>query len=76
MRLLMGVTKLLGVCYGKILLQIGEMLVFQFPVWVYNGLEDLAETIMNPTNCCSSGVNLPETDKPDFATPEPVQVYY
>jgi len=39
---------------------------------VYNRLEDLAETIMNPTNCCSVGVNLPEIDKADFATPEPV----
>ena len=69
-----NVTNLLGVCYGQILLQTGEKLVFHFPVWVYNGLEDLAETIMNPTNCCSLWVNLPETDKSDFVTPEPVQV--
>jgi len=39
---------------------------------VYNGLEDLAETIMNPANCCSVAVNLPETDKYGFATPETV----
>jgi hypothetical protein len=69
------VTELLGVCYGQILLQIGEKLVFHFTVWVYNELEDLAQTIMNPTNFCSSGLNLPETDKSNFATPEPFQVY-
>jgi hypothetical protein len=57
---------------GQILFQIGEKSVFYFPICVYNRLEDLAETIMNPANCCYLGVNLPETDKSDFATPEPV----
>jgi hypothetical protein len=37
------VTELLGVCYVQNSLQIGEKLVYHFPVRVYNGLEDLAD---------------------------------
>jgi hypothetical protein len=69
------ITELLGVCYGQILLQIGEKLVSHLPVQVYNRFEDLADTIMNSANCHSLGVNLLETDKSDFATNEPVYVY-
>ena len=42
---------------------------------MYNGLEDLAETIMNPANCHSSRITIPLKDNSDFATPELVYVY-
>ena len=46
-----------------------------FPNRVYNGFEDLAETIMNPANCHSNKVNMPMKDNSNFASPEPVYVY-
>jgi hypothetical protein len=42
---------------------------------VYNGLEDLAETFMNPANFNSPRAPMPLQDNWDFATPEPVYVY-
>ena len=42
---------------------------------VYNGIEDLAETIMNPANCHTSLVMLPTKDNLNFTQPEPVYVY-
>jgi hypothetical protein len=42
---------------------------------MYNELEDLAETNMNPANCHTSRVPLAANDNFDFATPEPVYVY-
>jgi hypothetical protein len=42
---------------------------------VYNGLENLAETIMNPANCHSSRVPQAVNDNFDFVMPEPVYVY-
>ena len=50
-------------------------MVSHFPNRVYNGLEDLAETIMNPANCHSSRVNVSVYDNFDFALPEPAYVY-
>jgi hypothetical protein len=40
--------QLLNACYGENSLKISEQVVSYFPKRVYNGLEDLAETIMNP----------------------------
>jgi hypothetical protein len=67
--------KLLSACYGENSLKISEQVVSYFPKRVYNGLEDLAETIMNPANCHSSRVPRPVQDNWEFATPEPVYVY-
>ena len=46
-----------------------------FPNRIYNELEDLAETIMNPCNCHSSRVNVSVKDNSDFASTVPVYVY-
>jgi hypothetical protein len=46
-----------------------------FPARVYNGLEDLAETILNRANCRNSKITVCLKDNPDFITPEPVYVY-
>ena len=54
---------------------IRDNVVSQFPNRVYNGLEDLAETIMNPANCHSSPVNAPVKGNSDFASPEIVYVF-
>ena len=43
-------------------LRIRDNVVSHFPYRVYNGLEDLAETIMNPANCHSNKVTVPMTD--------------
>jgi hypothetical protein len=49
--------------------------VSHFPNRVYNGLEDLAEKIMNPPNCHSTRINMNVKDNYDFASPKPVYVY-
>jgi hypothetical protein len=59
------------VCYVQNSLQISNKLLSHFPVQVYNGLEVLAETIMNPANCRS----VAETDKSNFTASEPIFVY-
>jgi hypothetical protein len=50
-------------------------MVFHFPVKVYNGVEDLVETIMTRSNCRSSKLTLTVRDNFEFALPEPVYVY-
>ena len=45
------------------------------PNRVYNGLEDLAETIMNPANCHSNKVTVPMKDNYNSASPEQIYVY-
>jgi hypothetical protein len=62
-------------CYGQNPLQIGEKLVSHFPVQVYNGLEDLAKTIMTHANWRSSRIPVAETDNSNFTAPEPIFVY-
>jgi len=42
--------KLFNSCYGENSVKIDNHIAPQFPARVYNGLEDLAETIMNPAN--------------------------
>ena len=55
---------------------IDENLVLScFPPRVYNGINDLAETIMNPANCRSSTVILHTKENLKFTQPEPVYVY-
>ena len=49
--------------------------VSHFPARVYNGLEDLDETIMNPANCRTCGITVSLKDNPAFTTPEPVYMY-
>jgi len=52
-----------------------EILVPYFPARVYNDVNDLAETIMNPAKCRSSTLNLSKKENINFAQPEPVYVY-
>ena len=50
-------------------------IVSYFPARVYNGVEDLAETIMDPANCRTSLVIVPTKENLNFARTEPVYVY-
>jgi len=52
-----------------------ENLVSYFPARVSNDIDDLAETIMNPTNYHSSTVNLSTKDNFNFTQPAPVYIY-
>ena len=52
-----------------------EYLVSYFPARVYNGIDDLEGTIMNPANCHPSTVNLSTKDNFNFTQPEPVYIY-
>ena len=54
---------------------VNENLVSYFTARVYRGIDDLAETIMNPANCRSSTVNRSTKDNFNFAQPEPVYIY-
>jgi hypothetical protein len=60
---------------GENSLRIGDNVISHFPNRVYNGLEDLAETFMNPAICSSSRENVSVKDNSDFASSEPVYVY-
>ena len=42
---------------------------------MYGILDDLAKTVMNPTNCRSSTLSLPAKDNSGCTTQEPVYVY-
>ena len=59
---------------GKIV-KIDNHIIFHFPARIYNGVEDLAETIMNPANCHTSRITVSLKDNPNFTTPELVYVY-
>jgi len=67
--------ELFNSCRGENSIMVKENLVFKFPARVFNGIEDLAETIMNSSNCRSSTVNLSTKDNFNFAQPEPVYIY-
>ena len=54
---------------------VNENLVSNFPARLYNGIDDLAETNMNPANCRSCTVILSTKDNLNFALPEPIYVY-
>ena len=49
---------------------INKNLVSYVPARVYNGIEDLGETIMNPANCRTSLVMLPTKDNLNFTQPD------
>ena len=68
-------NKLINSCIGENSLRIRDNVVSHFPNRVYNGLEDLAEKIMNPPNCHSTRINMNVKDNYDFASPKPVYVY-
>ena len=68
-------TQLFNSCYGVNSVKIDNHIVSHFPARKYNGLEDLAETIMNPAYCHTSRITVSLNDNPDFTTPEPVYVY-
>ena len=65
---------LFNLCYGENSVLIDIHVVSQFPARVYNGLEDLDETIMNPANSSTSRITISLKDNPHFTTPEPVYV--
>jgi len=69
------ITQLLNSCYGENSVKIDNHIVFHFPTRIYNGLEDLAETILNPANWHTSRIPVSLKENPDFTTPEPVYVY-
>ena len=52
-------NNLINSCIGENSLRVRHNVVPQIPNRVYNGLEDFAETIMNPANCHSNKVNVP-----------------
>jgi len=67
--------ELFNSCRGENSMMVDENLVSYFPARVYNGIEDLAETIMNRANCHSSTVNLSTKDNFNYTQPEPVYIY-
>jgi len=68
-------TQLFNSCCGENSIKIVNNRVSLFPARIYKGLEDLAETIMNPAYCHTSRITVSLKDNPDFTTPEPVYVY-
>jgi len=67
--------ELFSSCRGENSIMVDENLVSYFPTRVYNGIDDLAQIIMNPANCHSSTVNLSTKDNFNFTQPEPVYIY-
>ena len=68
-------NKLISSRGGENSIVINEKLVSYFPARLYNGIEDLAETFMNPANCRTSLVMLPTKDNLNLTLPEPIYVY-
>ena len=66
---------LINSCIGENSLRIRDNVVSHFPNRVYNGLEHLAEKIMNPANCHSNKVTMPMKDNNSFALTETVYAY-
>ena len=54
---------------------VNHNLVSYFLARVYNGIDDLAETIMNPAKCISSTLFLSTKGNLNFVLSEPVYVY-
>ena len=67
--------KLFNSCLGENSITVDDDVVSYFPACVYDGIEDLAKTIMNPGNCRTSRVTLFAKDTFNFALPEPVYIY-
>ena len=68
-------NELFSSCRGENSIVINEKLVSYFPAPVYNGIEDLAETIMKTANCSTSLVMLCTKDNLNFTRPEHVYFY-
>ena len=67
--------KVLASCYGDNSIRIDDNVISYFPARTYNGLEDLATTIMNPANCHSSKITVTTKDNSNYNTPETIYVY-
>jgi hypothetical protein len=67
--------RLFNSCYGASSVVLDNNLATHFPARVYNGLEDLTKTILEPANCRTSKVTVALKDNSDFTAPEPVYVY-
>ena len=61
--------KVLASCYGDNSIRIDDNVISYFPARIYNGLQDLATTIMNPNNCHSSKITVTTNDNSNYATP-------
>jgi hypothetical protein len=66
------IKQLFNSCYRENSVKINNHIVSHLPARIYNGLEDLAETIMNPANSHISRITVSLKANPDFTTPEPV----
>ena len=62
-------------CHEDNSITVDDNVVSYFPARVYDRIEDLGKTIMNPGNCRTSRVTLFSKDNFDFALPEPVYIY-
>jgi hypothetical protein len=51
-------TQLFNTCYGENSVKIDNNILSHFLACIYNGLEDLAETIMKPANCHTSRITV------------------
>ena len=67
-------NKLFSSCRGENSIVINENSVSYFPARVYNGIVNLAETIMKPANSRTFIVMLTTKDNLNFTQPEPVYV--
>ena len=62
-------NKLIHSCIGENSLRIKDNVVCHFHNRVYNGTDDLVETIMNPANCHSTRVIVRVKVNSDFPSP-------
>ena len=67
--------QLFNSCYGENSVIIDNHIVSHIPGRIYNGLEDLAETIMNPAKWSTYRITVSLKDNPDFTTLGPVYMY-
>jgi len=67
--------ELFNSCRGENCIIFDENLVSCFPARVYNGIDDLAKTIMNPAICHSSTVNLSTKVYFNFTQSELIYIY-
>jgi hypothetical protein len=67
--------QLFNSCDGENSVKLDNNIISHFPARMYNGIEDLAEIIMNPANCHTSRITVSLKDNPDFTKPEAVYEY-
>ena len=67
--------KFFNSCNGENSITVEDDVVSYFPARVYDGIQDLAKTVVNPANCCTSRVALFSKDNFDFALHETVYIY-